>query len=342
MSDKRGYLVLIGGAEDKIDKITILRKVMQLSRNGNIAVVPCATSQPLEAVRDYKDVFERIGAGSVEGLDIRCSADGDRDYYLDILEKSDTIFFTGGDQTRLVDSLYRTKVMDKIRERYGNGATIAGTSAGAAAASDPMIYDGDDEGFNKYAVKHTKGLGFLRGITVDTHFLQRERIPRLSQFLSSGISSRALGINEDTAIVVSPDNRFEVIGSGTVTVMNAENMKYSSYDEVGKNEPVSVDGVEIGFLAEGTVFDIEEWRIEKEGKSVIPEGIKHDYAYHSERERYESREREYETQNEDSFKERESDNSRRNEYSRDDKKYDKKRPSERGRGRNAKGRRHRR
>lgn len=330
MKDERGYLVLIGGAEDRRDRMVILKMIMKLSRNGRVVIIPSATMYTDEAIRDYRGIFESIGARSVDGLNIRCPEDGYSDYYIDILEDSDTIFFTGGDQTRLVNSLNKTRVMDKIREKFRDGATIAGTSAGASAVSDPMIYDGDDEGFIKSAVKHTKGLGLLSGITVDTHFLERERIPRLSQLLSSGISSRGIGINEDTAIVISADNKFEVIGSGVVTVMNAEKMRYSSYDEVDRNEPVSVDGVEIGFLASGTVFDLVCWRIDQGGRSVMPGYIEREF---EEKGRYEEREYRQEYKASQSFLPRDQ-------HSKEQNIGEITRPAERGRRKTSRGKRH--
>lgn len=274
MTDKRGYLVLIGGAEDKRGEMVILRKIMDMNHNGNVVVIPTATSYGRDAIRDYEDVFRSIGAGRVDGLDIQYRDEANREDYVDTLQEADVVFFTGGDQTRLVDALCKSKVMDAVRRKFAQGATIAGTSAGAAAVSDPMIYDGDDQGFSKHAVKHARGFGLLRDITVDTHFMQRERIPRLSQFLSSGKSKKGIGIDEDTAVFVCPDNTFEVVGRGVVTVMNADKLKYSNYAKVDRNEHISVDGVEIGFLAHGTVFDMAGWRIDK-GKSVrVPRSVK--------------------------------------------------------------------
>ncbi len=341
MEDKRGYLVLIGGAEDRKDRMVILRRILELTSNRNVVVVPSATSYTADAISDYRDVFFSIGASMVDGIDIQSRYEAERDDYSHLLDDAGLIFFTGGDQTRLVDSLWQTKTMEIIRKRFKEGATIAGTSAGAAAASDPMIYDGDDEGFSKSAVKHTRGFGFLKEITVDTHFLQRERIPRLSQFLSSGLSQKGIGLNEDTAIFISPDNKFEVVGSGTVTVMNSENMKYSSYDDVNRNEPISVDGVEIGFLAEGSVFDLDRWKIDKEINAILPKYEKSEYREYRETED-EKRRRETEHDAEsrrDRTGEKPAEYARESDRSRYYKKYDRSKSYERsygsGRGKRA-------
>lgn len=277
MVNGKGYLVLIGGAEDRTGRRRILRKVLNLNEGKRVAIIPSATMYASETIADYRDIFLKIGADRVWGIDIRRRSEGDRKEYLETLEECDVIFFTGGDQTRLVDLLESTKALDKIWERYGtDNVVIAGTSAGAAAAGDFMIYDGDGNGFNKSSIKHSSGFGFIKGITIDTHFMARRRISRLSQFLASGKSHKGIGISEDTAIVVFPDQTFEVIGRDVVTVMNSKELWYSNYDRIDTDEHVTVDGVNVGFLSHGTRFDLKRWRVDEGETALIPREAKDD------------------------------------------------------------------
>jgi cyanophycinase len=141
------------------------------------------------------------------------------------------------------------------------GATIAGTSAGAAAASNPLIYDGDDAGFTKNVTKDAEGFGFVKNITIDTHFTERNRIYRLSQFLLSGKSHRGIGIGENTAVIIAPDHTMEVIGSGMVTVINTKRTTFSNFESVNRYEPLTANGINIGFLHSGALFNLQYWKV---------------------------------------------------------------------------------
>ncbi len=270
---QKGYLVLIGGAEDRDYDKTILTRTIALNNAKHIAIVPTATSDPRKAGQDYTSVFQDLGIEMVDVLDIRSRQEVDRQHHLDVIAAADLIFFTGGDQVRLVEVLKETKLLEAIHQRYASGLTIAGTSAGAAAASDQMIYArssldyaDDDYGFYKHSIAHTAGFGFLAGITVDTHFLGRHRTPRLIQFLCSGLSSRGVGLDEDSGIIVAPDETFEVIGSSIVTVLSSDHVSYTNYEGVERRALLEVDGVKLSYLTEGTVFDLKQWKVLPERK----------------------------------------------------------------------------
>ena len=179
-------------------------------------------------------------------------------------DKTDLVFLSGGDQTKLVSVLHQTKLFHEIRMKFYNGELhIAGTSAGAAAASNPMLYDGDYQGFQKEAINSAEGFGFLPTVTIDTHFLQRERISRLSQFCLSGRSNKGIGLDEDTAIMIYPDNKFTVIGSGMVTLINIGRLINSNYYKIQKDETINFNNLRIGFISEGVNFSIRRWMILK-------------------------------------------------------------------------------
>ena len=260
-SDNKGFLVLIGGAEDKKDKKVILKKIVELNNANNIIVIPTASTYPKGLAEDYYYAFKSLGAENISIFDIRERQEAENAEYIEKVKQAELIFFTGGDQLRLVTIINDTSLYYAIKERHLKGATIAGTSAGAAAACDPIIFDGDSEGLRKGGIKCSKGFGFIENITIDTHFVNRGRLGRLTQFLCSGNCTKGIGIGEDTAIVLKSDNTFEVIGSEMVTVVNTENISYSNYNNIAENEPVVINDIRIGFLQSGSVFDLNEWKV---------------------------------------------------------------------------------
>jgi len=278
---KRGALVLIGGSEDKQGDMAILNRVLEEGGSRHITVVPSASGEPEKMAVRYTRAFSDLGAAHVEVLDIRAPDEADAARCLRAAEETDAIFFTGGDQVRLVRILEGSAFMEIVRERHARGMAVAGTSAGAAAASDTMIYEGDGEGYLKETVHHAPGFGFLSDIAVDTHFVVRGRIARLIQVLAGGLASRGIGLAEDTAAVFDGDGRFEVVGSGVVVVLNGGAIGYSNYGEIDAYDTISVEGVRMGMLSPGTVFDLETWQIRRpasvtadaEGRSLLNRAV---------------------------------------------------------------------
>ncbi|MGQ9846293.1 MAG: cyanophycinase, partial [Bacteroidales bacterium] len=175
-------LILIGGAEDKTDKLEILSKVAEAAHYKNIVLIPTASAYPNEAEVNYARAFEKLNVKNFKSLDIRYPDECDKSEYLEVIEQANLLFFSGGDQVKLVDTLRNSKLIKRIKELYSaNKLIIAGTSAGAASASENMLFNGDYHGFIKGEVKHSKGFGFVNDLIIDTHFLNRERIPRLLQ-----------------------------------------------------------------------------------------------------------------------------------------------------------------
>lgn len=280
---KKNYLMLIGGAEERRGDMLVLKTVVRKSRARNIIIIPTASNYPRDVINTYYDAFKQLGVSQVEGFDIRYSDEADRYEYIEKLENADLVFFSGGDQKRLVEVLDRTRLLERIKEKFAQGTIhIAGTSAGAAAVSDPILYDGDYNGFRKEAINYSKGFNFLPGITVDTHFLNRERIPRLAQFLSSDKSTRGIGICEDTMIVIDPMLRFTVYGSGMVTVMNSEKITYTNYHVIERENIINTNNLRIGFLSHGSKFSIKRWSVlkpEDKKKAFDSESIFSSYNY---------------------------------------------------------------
>lgn len=267
-NSKKGFLVLIGGAEDKKNEKIILRKVVDLNKAKSAVIIPTASSYPMGLAEDYVYAFRDINVENISILDIRDKKDTERSEYIEKVATADLIFFTGGDQYKLVSVFNDTQMLRQIWERFNEGATIAGTSAGAAAACDPIIFDGDSAGMNKGTIHFCKGFGFIKGITIDTHFVNRGRLGRLTQFLSSGKSTKGIGLGENTSIIISPDNTFEVLGSEMVTIVNTENVTFSNYNEITENAPIVINDIRVGFLQSGCVFDINTWKVLSYNQSV--------------------------------------------------------------------------
>lgn len=260
---KNGHLVLIGGAEDRRDKKTVLNEVVKLNNPRHAIVIPSASSYPTDLGEDYTYAFKDLGVENVEVFDIRSKEEADAPEFLEKIASAGLVFFTGGDQVKLVDRIAHTKLIERIKQLHRDkGLTIAGTSAGAAAASNPLLYGGDGKGLVKGSIKTSEGFGFLPHITIDTHFHARRRITRLSQALLLGLSQYAIGLDEDTGIIIYPGYKAKVIGNGLATVLSVNSETQTNYNTAGPNDPVSANNLQTGFLQPGSIFNLATWEIE--------------------------------------------------------------------------------
>ena len=218
-----GPLLLIGGAEQmQAPSDTILAKFVELAggRSGHIVVIATASSEPQQREVEYQRVFSRLGAGRVTPLrlDDREHASGPE--AAAAIMTATGVFFTGGDQLRITTTLGGSRVDSVLHSRVAEGMVVAGTSAGAAMMSGTMIIGGTDPTVSTNAVRTAPGLEFLRGVLIDMHFASRGRLNRLLSAVAMYPHELGLGIDEDTAILVTGD-KFEVLGAGSVTVIDA-------------------------------------------------------------------------------------------------------------------------
>lgn len=255
----RGPLVIIGGAEDRQGECLVLREFVRLAggMNAHIAVMTAATSMPREVGDDYIRIFERIGAESVEVVHTENRDDSRREDALRIVDQATGIFFTGGDQSRIVDFIRGTPLDKAIHKRHQEGAVVGGTSAGAAMMPDEMIVGGASVSNPSVdAVSMGPGMGFLPGIVIDQHFAQRGRLGRLLAALVLQPAVLGLGIDEDTAIVVNGDE-FEVIGQGAITVVDETTATHNNLEGLLKDEPIALCGVKLHILPHGYRFNLK-------------------------------------------------------------------------------------
>jgi cyanophycinase len=259
---KKGYLFLIGGAEDRKGDKHVLKHLVEQTQPNNIIIIPTASDYPKDVYRSYADAFRDLGIQEIEYLDIRYRDEVDREKNLAAIEQTDLVYFGGGDQVKLVATLNRTRLFDRMRERLESGGLhIAGTSAGAAAAGNPILYNGERRGLIKGSIKFSEGFGFIDGVAIDTHFSARKRLARLCQLLVSGHCRKGIGLDEDTGIMIHPNLHFTVIGSGMVTIVNSTHVSGSNYQVIANDENLRFNNMHIGFLPAGTRFSLRKWSI---------------------------------------------------------------------------------
>jgi cyanophycinase len=254
----RGWIVPIGGAENKENDRRILRRFVEVSggEDADIVVIPTASKMHETGPR-YEALFRELGAARVTVMDFDTRRDCQEPNRLQRLEEASGIFFTGGNQLRLTALLGGTPVAQLIRKRNAAGVTVGGTSAGASILSEHMIAFGD-EGSSVIAgsVRLAPGLGLTNRFVIDQHFRERDRLGRLITALAYNPFAIGIGLDEDTAVFISPDEVLHVEGSGGVTVVDASEVSFSSADSVSEGQPVAVLGLKVNVLTRGTTFDV--------------------------------------------------------------------------------------
>lgn len=253
-------VLVIGGAEDKIHGRQILQTFFQRSGGGDarIAIIPSASREPTVIGSRYHDIFEEMGAKSIEVLDIREREHGEDATWQAFVEDCTGVFMTGGDQLRLCGLLADTPIMERVRMRAQLGEiTLAGTSAGAAVMGYHMIAGGGSgESPNRSLVDMTTGLGIIPEVIVDQHFHNRNRMARLLSAVSSNPDKMGIGIDEDTCAMFEGNGTFQVIGKGTVTVVDPSDVSYTNYTQVGATDPVSIHNLRVHILSHGDRYDL--------------------------------------------------------------------------------------
>ncbi|MES2857733.1 MAG: cyanophycinase [Pseudomonadota bacterium] len=255
---RRGWIIPIGGAEDKESRRRILKRFVQLcgGRDARIVIIPTASRLADTGAR-YEDLFERLESGSAVSIDFQTREDGEREEYLRALEMATGVFFTGGNQLRITTIMGGTSAAKLIRGGNARGMHVAGTSAGASILSEHMIAFGK-EGSSPRAgsVRLAPGLGLTNRFIIDQHFRQRDRLGRLTAALAYNPFAIGIGLDEDTAAFIGPDNTLEVEGSGAITVVDAGAMTFSSMADVRQTEGVCLLGLTVHILTAGATFNL--------------------------------------------------------------------------------------
>jgi cyanophycinase len=255
---QRGWIVPIGGAEEKEGDRRILARFVELcgASAADIVVIPTA-SRLADTGQNYESIFSGLGAAKVTTLDFDTRRDASEPGRLDRLRRASGIFFTGGNQLRIATTLGGTPIAKLVRERNALGVPVGGTSAGASILSDHMIVSGKEGGSpSADSVRLAPGLGLTNRFVIDQHFRQRDRLGRLLAALAYNPFEIGIGLDEDTAAFIGPDNTLEVEGSGGVTVVDASELQFSSMAQVGNDEPVCLLGLKVHILTAGATFNL--------------------------------------------------------------------------------------
>jgi cyanophycinase len=274
----RGKLIIIGGAVDKgsftekeFDKDVskninffekgILKRIIDESKHkekSKIEIIPTASSIPKEVGEEYVKALRYLGAENTGVLYIEKREEANDTEILARLKAADVVMFTGGDQLRLTSILGGTKFHEMLKDKYKNEDFIyAGTSAGAAAASNNMIYQGSSsEALLKGEVKITSGLSFIDNVVIDTHFVKRGRIGRLFQAVVSNPMMLGIGLGEDTGLLITNNNEMEAIGSGLVIIVDGKEIKDTNLTEVNLGEPISINHLVTHVMSMHDTFDL--------------------------------------------------------------------------------------
>lgn len=252
----RGWIIPIGG---NLNDARILDRFVALcgASGARIAVIPTASAEPGMGTF-YERLFARHGVAQVKALNFEQRSDCDDHDWLSWLGNATGVFLTGGNQLKLSTTLGGTPVAKLLRARNAEGVHVAGTSAGAAFLSEHMIASGD-EGATPHAgmVTMCAGLGLTNRVIIDQHFRQRDRLGRLLTALAYNPFAVGLGVDEDTAAFIGPDDVVEVVGTGGVTVVDPSAVGVSSIAEAKPGDPVSLTGVKIHLLSAGATYDLE-------------------------------------------------------------------------------------
>jgi len=290
MPEIKGKLIAIGGAEDKG---TIIEKALSIHHNLNffglgilrrivveaggtmsrIEVVTTASMIPFEVGNNYLEAFGRIGCTNVDVMHIRTREDVHNEEYIDRIKNCDAVMFTGGNQMRLTSTFGGTKFLRIIQNRYRNESfVVAGTSAGAMAMSNTMIYEGDAARAHlKGEVKITTGLGFMQNVIFDSHFEKRGRFGRLSQAICTNPSCIGIGLGEDTGMLITDGNQMEAIGSGMVVIIDGHDIRHSNIADIPEGNPMSVENIRVHLCAKGNGYLVHERRfVERMAKETTP------------------------------------------------------------------------
>lgn len=295
MNTPKGKLIIIGGAVDlgtnisaeehimKPDYIKffergILKRIVLESahqQGSKVEVITTASQIPELVGHEYIKAFNQLEVTHVNVLDIRNREDAARPDYLERIRQADVVMFSGGDQLRLSSIFGGTEFLQILKKRYCyENFIVAGTSAGAAAASTNMIYRGQsNEALVKGEVQITAGLGFIDHVIIDTHFVQRGRIGRLFYAVASNPGILGIGLGEDAGLLITEGSMMEAIGSGLTIVVDGKSMVGTNIYDVEMGAPVSIEGLKVHVMSIFDRYDLDQHRLIMKKKVKVEDGV---------------------------------------------------------------------
>jgi cyanophycinase len=277
MTVPKGKLISIGGSEDKGTGIEpnfaqkaklnffefgILKRILSEMRGADsiVEVITTASVIPEEVGDNYIQAFGKLGCTNVGVIHIKNREDALLPEYLERIRQADGVMFTGGNQLRLSMIFGGTDFLKILQNRYENeNFVIAGTSAGAMAMSNTMIYQGSSTGaLLKGEVKITTGLAFIKDVIIDSHFVTRGRFGRLAQAVASNPGCIGIGLGEDTGVLIRDGNTMEAIGSGLILIFDGHTIRYSNIADLPEGAPISIENMIVHVMAKGNFYHLDE------------------------------------------------------------------------------------
>ncbi len=250
--------MLIGGAEDKLNAKRILSRFVRFAggRDGHVVVVSTASSLGEVATNSYVRLFTELGVARVSGLSPQERGEAEDPQMAATLNDATGVFLTGGNQLRLTSVVAGTRLDSAMHLAHDRGVVVAGTSAGASALADHMVISGDSGATPRHGIVHLgAGLGFVPNVIVDQHFEERARLGRLLSAIAQSPSLVGLGLDEDTTAIVYSDRTMEVLGRGSVTVVDGSQMNTDAFRLRGR-KPMMVSGAIVHSIPTGFWFDL--------------------------------------------------------------------------------------
>ncbi|MES2446179.1 MAG: cyanophycinase [Bacteroidota bacterium] len=234
-------------------------------------IMTTASLIPEKVGEEYIKAFAQLDVHDVGVLNIGSREEANNPAYAERIKQADVIIFTGGDQLRLSSIFGGTEIHRVLLDKYQNTEiVIAGTSAGAAASSKNMIYQGSSkDALLKGEVKITGGLGFIDGVIVDTHFVQRGRIGRLLYAAASNPGILGIGLGEDTGLYIQ-GNTMEAIGSGMVILVDGRHMADTNLTDVEMGQPVSIKNMVVHVMCDSDVYDLSTHQLVIHHPKTVP------------------------------------------------------------------------
>ncbi|HEY0432370.1 MAG TPA: cyanophycinase [Chitinophagaceae bacterium] len=277
MERPKGKLIAVGGAEDKgtdlergqisrnnlnFFELGILRRIVEEAGGPSVRIEIITTASIIfnEVGENYLNAFGKISCTNVGLMHIRNRQDAMKKDFLDRIRKCDAVMFSGGNQLRLSATFGGTDFLDLLLHRYQHeNFVVAGTSAGAMAMSNTMIYEGNaTQAHLKGEVKITTGLGFIDDVIVDSHFEKRGRFGRLAQAVASNPQCIGIGLGEDTGMLILEGNRMEAIGSGLVIIIDGHEIGHCNIADIPDGNPISIENLKVHFCEKGNGYNLHE------------------------------------------------------------------------------------
>ena len=278
MQFAKGKLIAIGGAEDKgtdletgkiqrnnlnFFELGILTRMVEEAGGPlcRIEVITTASMIPYEVGDNYLNAFGKIGCTNIGVMHIRNRSEVANEEFLQRISTCNVVMFSGGNQLRLSSTFGGTPFFEKILDRYihEENFIVAGTSAGAMAMSNTMIYEGNaTRAHLKGEVKITTGLGFMKDVIFDSHFEKRGRFVRLAQAVAANPACIGIGLGEDTGMIITNGNKMEAIGSGLVMIIDGHDILHSNIADIPDGNPISLQNLKVHFCEHGNGYLVKE------------------------------------------------------------------------------------